>query len=877
MCKIKTMASTNKSYANRYLQILRTVSDIILSKRPQKLIPFYWLLKLVKTYCAGMEPNFRLLPIPKRFYEFVIKNEFFKSDHYLAVSDDVFHKFVGCKDLNWVNLNFGNGQRSASFEMENDAQIVSTILNKPKCSVLVPVVQIVSKQCQPNCVFVSENCFQNFVAKYRLKDEPIYVSIGELQNAQSICQLATRATIFIINNPHDISNDVIDEILGCYFQSPRILYRNHTYEIIVDDTLLGTAVYAKYFHIFSNLKKIFFRCVHLESKDNPFEIMAVVVKGLTSVHQTTSINYIVPKQTLHDLCIIDTCPNGLRKYFNNLQSSIRPFIDTTGNKADSLSSQNVFPVFLVHGDRGSGKNTVVTAVVQTFGIQTFGVDCADVVSQIPAQTEAKLKLVLSKANVCEPLVICLHNFEIFGVDNEGHEDLRLITAFQNELHNLFAKERQFPVILIAISSTNEPKPIIQRLFLETIKFIPPEQNERYEILKWLHLKESTAEQIFEQKIENIPLCDVNQSDKYFKRFINDDLQNTLHTVANKTQGFLYGDLILLYQNTVRQSKLQQSTSLTMQHFEINLARMQADFSDSLGYSPKVPKVLWSDIGGLAKLKDEIQSSIGLPLKHMHLMGKNMRRSGILLYGPPGTGKTLVAKAVATECNLSFLSVQGPELLNMYVGQSEQNVREVFARARSAAPCVVFLDELDSLAPNRGMAGDSGGVMDRVVSQLLAEMDGMTTDDEPQKQIFILAATNRPDLIDPALLRPGRFDKLLFVGPCTTPDDKIAVLTAQLKRFTLAEQLTIKSIAELLKQDMTGADLYSICSNAWLSAVRRVITQHKTDKSNQPTLMPENIVVNIDDFKQAATNFIPSISKTDLEYFNKLKSNFSPTN
>ena len=167
---------------------------------------------------------------------------------------------------------------------------------------------------------------------------------------------------------------------------------------------------------------------------------------------------------------------------------------------------------------------------------------------------------------------------------------------------------------------------------------------------------------------------------------------------------------------------------------------------------------------------------------------------------------------------------------MYVGQSEQNVREVFARARSAAPCVIFLDELDSLAPNRGAAGDSGGVMDRVVSQLLAEMDGMCLDGEPQKQIFILAATNRPDLIDPALLRPGRFDKLLYVGPCTTVEDKAAVLKAQMKKFTLTESLSIKSIAELLKEDMTGADIYSICSNAWLSAVRRTITNHQNGKS-----------------------------------------------
>lgn len=408
--------SPTKPCTGHYLQLLATVSKIVLSKR--KLIPFYWLLKLVKMYCAGMQSKYQLLPMPKRFYEFVTQKEFFKSDHYVAVTDDVYNKFISVKELNWINLNFGNGQRSTSLEMENDAEIVSTILNKPNCSVLVPVVQILNKQCQPNCVFVSENCFQNFVSKYRLQNEEIYISIEELQNAQNICQLATRATIFIINNPHDSSNEIVDEILGCYFQNPRILYRNHTYEIILDDSLLGTALYAKYFHIFSNLKKIYFRCVHVESKDNPFEIMAVVVKGLTSIHQTTSINYIVPKQMLHDLCLIDACPNGLKKYFNNLQTSIHPFMATNGNKTSSLASKNIFPVFLVHGDRGSGKNTVVNAVLQSFGIQAFGVDCADIVSQIPAQTEAKLKLVFSKASICEPLVICLHNFEVSSGNNK---------------------------------------------------------------------------------------------------------------------------------------------------------------------------------------------------------------------------------------------------------------------------------------------------------------------------------------------------------------------------------------------------------------------------------------------------------------------------
>lgn len=200
---------------------------------------------------------------------------------------------------------------------------------------------------------------------------------------------------------------------------------------------------------------------------------------------------------------------------------------------------------------------------------------------------------------------------------------------------------------------------------------------------------------------------------------------------------------------------------------------------------------------------------------------------------------------------------------------------MFKRARSAAPCVIFLDELDSLAPNRGVAGDSGGVMDRVVSQLLAEMDGMVTEDDAQKLIFILAATNRPDLIDPALLRPGRFDKLLYVGPYVTIEDKSAVLNAQMKKFNLAPNLTIEKIAKLMKQEMTGADIYSICSNAWLSAVRRLITAHQSnEQESDKELTAKDVIVELDDFRVALSNFVPSINKKDMEYFKNLRKSYA---
>ncbi|KAH1003625.1 hypothetical protein HUJ04_003512 [Dendroctonus ponderosae] len=294
--------------------------------------------------------------------------------------------------------------------------------------------------------------------------------------------------------------------------------------------------------------------------------------------------------------------------------------------------------------------------------------------------------------------------------------------------------------------------------------------------------------------------------------------------------------------------------------------MQSNYNESLG-APKVPKVQWSDIGGLNNVKEEIMKTINLPLRRPDLFKKSgLTRSGILLFGPPGTGKTLIAKAVATECSLCFLTVKGPELLNMYVGQSEQNIREVFERARQASPCIIFFDELDSLAPNRGLSGDSGGVMDRVVSQLLSEMDGLNNG----AKVFIIGATNRPDLIDPALLRPGRFDKLLYVGPCTEEGSKVSVMQALTKKFKLASDVDPQEIVSSCPKNITGADLYGICSTAWSSAAKRLIDRIERDALNAEEFTDQHVEVTAADFARAIEDVKPSISEVDLLYFEKLK-------
>ncbi len=258
----------------------------------------------------------------------------------------------------------------------------------------------------------------------------------------------------------------------------------------------------------------------------------------------------------------------------------------------------------------------------------------------------------------------------------------------------------------------------------------------------------------------------------------------------------------------------------------------------------------------------------MPLKHPELLG--LRRSGILLYGPPGVGKTLLAKAVATECALNFLSVKGPELLNMYVGQSEKNVREVFARARRASPCVVFFDELDSLAPNRGRSGDSGGVMDRIVSQLLAEMDGSGDD---ASVVFVVGATNRPDLLDAALLRPGRFDRLVYVGVAGTEKERLRIVESLTRKFSFGDKFGASDVLPMLPsaevQQLTGADLYAICSEASLAAVARTIKELEAAKCCSEDL---KLIVKAVDFETALSSFVPSVTSDELKYYESIKDN-----
>ncbi|MDR2698805.1 MAG: AAA family ATPase [Candidatus Methanoplasma sp.] len=228
--------------------------------------------------------------------------------------------------------------------------------------------------------------------------------------------------------------------------------------------------------------------------------------------------------------------------------------------------------------------------------------------------------------------------------------------------------------------------------------------------------------------------------------------------------------------------------------------------------------------------------------------------GILLYGPPGTGKTMLAKAVATESEANFIAVKGPEFLNKWVGESEKAVREMFRKARQASPCVIFMDEIDSIAPERGTGNDSN-VTERVISQMLTELDGL----ESLNDVVVIATTNRPDIMDRALLRPGRFDKSIYIGP---PDreSRIAILGIHTRGKPLADDVDIGGLADKT-EGCTGADLAAICNEAVMTAVRRIIKPGKVPDDDEI----RGCKVGMKDFVSAIEKFGPQVSQKLREY------------
>lgn len=512
-------------------------------------------------------------------------------------------------------------------------------------------------------------------------------------------------------------------------------------------------------------------------------------------------------------------------------------------------------VILLHSNQRSiGKATLASGAASDLGLHVFDIDAYDILAEGGSagdvKTEALFKARVDRALSCGPscTALLVRHIEAISAD-------RMVAALKEVISE----------VRVLIATTTELKHIpdeARSLFSHELEVSAPDEGER----------EGTLRGIIEDRAIRLA-HDVD-----------------LASIAVKSAALVAGDLVDIIERALvaRQDRLEQlvSGSLSDSDTEEILVRdvlisggeharcmIKADldiaveaarknFADAIG-APKIPNVSWDDVGGLENVKDAVMETIQLPLERPDLFAKGMKkRSGILFYGPPGTGKTLLAKAIATEFSLNFFSIKGPELLNMYIGESEANVRRVFQRARDARPCVVFFDELDSVAPKRGNQGDSGGVMDRIVSQLLAELDGMSDGDEGAGGVFVIGATNRPDLLDQALLRPGRFDKMLYLGISDTHKKQQTILEALTRKFTMHPKVSLQRVAESLPFTYTGADLYALCSDAMLKA----ITRQASAVDARIKALPGGPVTTAYFFDHLATKEDIAVMVTELDFF-----------
>ena len=501
---------------------------------------------------------------------------------------------------------------------------------------------------------------------------------------------------------------------------------------------------------------------------------------------------------------------------------------------------------LLHGPPGTGKTLLAKAVASETNANFTSISGPEIMSKFYGESEGRLREIFEQAQQNAPSIIFIDELDSIAPKREevtGEVEKRVVSQMLALMDGLQSRGK-----VVVIGATNRPNaldPALRRpgRFDREIEIGVPNKDGRLQILQ-IH----TRGMPLEKDVDLTQLASVTHG------FVGADLEALTKEAALHALRKILPEID--FEADTIPAEILNKIIVNMNDFQESLKEIEPSAMREV--LVEVPNVKWTDIGGLAEVKEELQEAIEWPLKYPEIFAhmNTAPPKGVLLYGPPGTGKTMLAKAVANESEANFISIKGPEVLSKWVGESEKAIREVFRKARQAAPTIIFFDELDSITPVRGSGFGSSQVTERVISQILTELDGL----EELKDVVVIGATNRIDIVDPALLRPGRFDRLLNV-PVPDLEARKDILKLHLDKKPLADDVKIDELAQRTS-GYTGADLAALANTTSMLVIKEHITKSKTLEKAKADL--KDLKISMKDFEKTLEKMKPSGQRTQQQ-------------
>ena len=566
------------------------------------------------------------------------------------------------------------------------------------------------------------------------------------------------------------------------------------------------------------------------SREIAFKVKSIRPKGVCVIKQDTAIHIsesVTPEEETGSSYVTYEEVGGLDREIQR----VREMVELPLRHPSLFKRLGIDPPkgVLLRGPPGCGKTLLAKAVANESEAHFISINGPEIMSKFYGESEKKLRKLFLEAEEKSPSIIFIDEIDAIAPKREtvtGEVERRVVAQLLALMDGLHGRGR-----VIVIGATNRPNsldPALRRpgRFDREIEIKVPNEKGRREVFL-IHTR-------------NMPL----------------DKKISIKEYSQITHGFVGADISAVCREAAMAAlrrylpRINLDSEIIDEELLEQMEVLKDDFDEALKevlpsgireVFVEVPNVSWEDVGGLEELKQKLIEAVDWPLSHPKIFSRMgiSPPKGILLYGPPGCGKTLLARAVATESKANFISIKGPELLSKWVGESEKAIREVFRKAKMASPCIIFFDEFDSIAPSRGRHTSDSGVTEKVLSQMLTELDGL----ESKKDIVVIAATNRPDILDPALIRPGRIDRILLV-PAPDEMSRKAILKIFTEEMPLTNNLKIEALNDLIGDGFSGADIETWCRESAMIALRENIRARK---------------ISLEHFKEAREDLHPTVT------------------